>query len=206
MAVEIVKPWVLINEAYFKAYSPIPNTFNIDDIEPYFKPAEKIWVEPVIGTPLYEELLEQVNTNTLTEENSTLLLVIYPYLAFSIVYEALPFLSYHITQVGLTKGKSDNSDSVSINDVNYINTHIRETVEMMKSQLKRFLNEHSDSFPLYHSDNCSCSTEAKCDCDWIIEYYGGGYKYHNWQYFFNKNKPNTRLQAFSTKRRNIDIR
>lgn len=201
---DIVKPWVLINEAYFKEFSPIPNNFNIRDIEPYFKVAEKIWVEPVLGTPLYEELLEQVNENTLTEENSTLLLVLYPYLSFAIVFECLPFLSYHISEVGITKGKSDNSDSISINDVNYINTHIRSQVEVMKTQLKKFLDEHSDNFPLYKPDNCECSNECD-DCDWIIQYYGGGYKNHNWQYFWNKNKPQTRLQCFSTPKQKIDL-
>ena len=200
----IVKPWVLINEAYFKEYSPIPNNYNISDIEPYFKVAEKIWVEPVIGTPLYEELLEQVNTNTLTEENSTLLLVLYPYLSFAIVFECLPFLSYHISEVGITKGKSDNSDSVSINDVNYINTHIRSQVEVMKTQLKKFLDDRSDNFPLYKPDNCDCTNECD-DCQWIIDFYGGGYKNHNWQYFWNKNKPQTRLQCFSTPRKPIDL-
>lgn len=204
MAVEIVKPWVLINEEYFKQYSPVPNNFNINDIEPYFKVAEKIWVEPLLGTPLYEELLEQVNTNTLTEKNSTLLLVLYPYLSFAIVFECLPFLSYHISEVGITKGKSDNSDSVSINDVNYINTHIRTQVEVMKTQLKKFLNDHSDNFPSYVPDTCSCNKECT-ECDWIIEYYGGGYKNHNWQYFWNMNKPNTRLQAFTTRRKPIDL-
>lgn len=205
MAIEVVKPWVLINEEYFKQYSPIPNNYNIKEIEPYFKVAEKLWIEPVLGTPLYEELLEQVNTNTLTEENSTLLLVLYPYLSFSIVFEALPFISYHISEVGITKGKSDNSDSVSINDVNYINTHIRSQVEVMKTQLKKFLNEHSDSFPSYVPDTCECTKQCT-ECDWIIEYYGGGYKTHDWRYFMNKNKPNTRLQCFTTKRRTIDIR
>lgn len=201
---DIVKPWVLINEEYFKQYSPIPNNYNISDIEPYFKVAEKIWVEPLIGTPLYESLLEEVNTNNVSPENSTLLLVLYPYLSFAIVFECLPFLSYHISEVGITKGKSDNSDSVSINDVNYINTHIRSQVEVMKSQLKNFLNNHSDSYPLYKPDNCDCSNECD-DCQWIIDYYGGGYKNYSWKALWNKNKPQTRLQCFSTPKRNIDI-
>ena len=205
MATEVIKPGTLINEAYFKQFSPVPDNYNIKDIEPYFKVAEEIWIKPLIGVPLYEELLEEVNTNNVSPENSTLLLVLYPYLSFAIVFECLPFLSYHISEVGITKGKSDNSDSVSINDVNYINAHIREQVEVMKSQLKKFLNEHSDSYPLYKPDNCSCDNSECTDCDWIIQYYGGGYKNHNWQYFWNKNKPNTRLQTFSLPKRNIDL-
>lgn len=193
----------LINESYFKQYSPIPRNFNIEDIRPYFTLAEKIWVEPILGTPLYEELLEQVVDNNVTPENSTLLVMVYPYLSYAIVYEALPFISYHLTEVGITKGKSDNSDSVSINDVNYINTHIRAQVEAMKTLFKKWLNEHSDSYPLFTPDDCVCNTP--CDCDWIAQYYNGGYINHPWRYYANKNRPNTRLQCYTTKRPNIDI-
>ena len=53
MTTEVIKPWTLINEAYFKQYSPVPDNYNIKDIEPYFKVAEEIWVKPLIGVPMY---------------------------------------------------------------------------------------------------------------------------------------------------------
>ena len=74
-----------------------------------------------------------------------------------------------------------------------------------ESECKKWLDEHSDSYPLYKPDNCSCDNSECTDCDWIIEYYGGGYKNHNWQYFWNRNKPQTRLQTFSTPRKPIDL-
>lgn len=199
----------IINEEYFKQYSPIPDNYNIKEIKPFFKVAEQLWVMPLLGQALYDELLEQVCANDVTPENSTLLLVVYPYLSFAICYEALPFISYHFSQVGVTKGKSDNSDSVSINDVNFISTQLRSQVETMKGQLKDFLNNHKDIYPLYKSDDCECSSQNVCeDCGWIADYYGNGR--YDWQYFralyeANKNKPNPRLQVYTTRRINIDI-
>lgn len=198
----------IINEEYFKQYSPIPDNYNIKEIKPFFKVAEQLWVMPLLGQALYDELLEQVCTNDVTPENSTLLLVVYPYLSFAICYEALPFISYHFSQVGVTKGKSDNSDSVSINDVNFISTQLRSQVETMKGQLKDFLNNHKDIYPLYKSDDCECSSQNVCeDCGWIADYYGSGR--YDWQYFralyeANRNKPNPRLQVYTTRRINID--
>ena len=205
MATEVIKPWTLINEAYFKQYSPIPDNYNIKDIEPYFKVAEEIWIKPLIGVPLYDELLEEVNTNNVSPENSTLLLMLYPYLAFAITHEALPFISYHLSEVGLTVGHSDNSTAAPVSGINLISTRLRSTLETLKSNFKKWLDDHSDSYPLYKPDNCSCDNSECTDCDWIIQYYGGGYKNHNWQYFWNKNKPNTRLQTFSLPKRNIDL-
>lgn len=199
----------IINEEYFKQYSPIPDNYNIKEIKPFFKVAEQLWVMPLLGQALYDELLEQVCANDVTPENSTLLLVVYPYLSFAICYEALPFISYHFSQVGVTKGKSDNSDSVSINDVNFISTQLRSQVETMKGQLKDFLNNHKDIYPLYKSDDCECSSQNVCeDCGWIADYYGSGR--YDWQYFralyeANKNRPNPRLQVYTTRRINIDI-
>lgn len=199
----------IINEEYFKQYSPIPDNYNIKEIKPFFKVAEQLWVMPLLGQALYDELLEQVCANDVTPENSTLLLVVYPYLSFAICYEALPFISYHFSQVGVTKGKSDNSDSVSINDVNFISTQLRSQVETMKGQLKDFLNNHKDIYPLYKSDDCECSSQNVCeDCGWIADYYGSGR--YDWQYFralyeANRNKPNPRLQVYTTRRINIDM-
>ena len=202
---EVIKPWTLINENYFKTYSPVPDNYNVKDIEPYFKVAEEIWIKPLIGVPLYDELLEEVNTNNVSPENSTLLLMLYPYLAFAITHEALPFISYHLSEVGLTVGHSDNSTAAPVSEINLISTRLRSTLETLKSNFKKWLDDHSDSYPLYKPDNCSGDNSECTDCDWIIQYYGGGYKNHNWQYFWNKNKPQTRLQCFSTPRKPIDL-
>ena len=202
---EILSQWTVLTEEYLKANAPISININLKQIKPYISIAEKIWLEPVIGTPLFEELLEQVNTNTLTEENSTLYLMLAPYISFAVIYESAPFLMYHFSDVGVTRGKSDNSDSITINEANFISTRLRSTLETLKSNFKKWMDGHSDNYPLYKPDNCSCDNSECTDCDWIIQYYGGGYKNHNWQYFWKRNTPNTRLQTFSLPKRNIDL-
>ena len=200
----IITPWVLMRDDYFVEYSPLPKNYNLSEIRPYYKISDDLWIKPILGLPLFEELLEQVNTNTLTPENSTLYLMLLPYLAFAVTQEALPFIAYHFSETGITKGFSDNSTSVSINDVNFINTRLRSSLETLKVGFKKWLNEHSDNYPLYKPDICDCSNECD-DCQWIIDYYGGGYKNYSWKALWKKNKPNTRLQCFSTPRKPIDL-
>ena len=36
---EIVRPYTIINEAYFKAYCPVPMNFNMEEILPFFNVA-----------------------------------------------------------------------------------------------------------------------------------------------------------------------
>ena len=210
---DIVEVQTLITEDYFKTYSPISDNYNIKDIKPYFHVAEKLWIEPIIGTPLYEELLDEVEKNEVTPENATLLLNIYPLLAFAIVYESLPFVGYHLSQVGITKGKSENSEPVSINDVNYISTQLRNQCETMKKLLKKFLDENAEHYPLYYADNTvDCNCDNDCEWDWIYHYYTDGtYDKYQWQrnvaeHRMRKFKPNSYNQLYSTRRYNMNLK
>lgn len=210
---DIVEVQTLITEEYFKTYSPISDNYNIKDIKPYFHVAEKLWIEPIIGTPLYEELLDEVEKDEVTPENATLLLNIYPLLAFAIVYESLPFVGYHLSQVGITKGKSENSEPVSINDVNYISTQLRNQCETMKKLLKKFLDENAEHYPLYYADNnAECNCDDECGWDWIYHYYTDGtYDKYAWQrsvaeHRMRKFKPNSYNQLYTTRRYNMNLK
>ena len=213
MADKLVKVQTLITEEYFKTYSPIPDNYNIKEIKPYFHVAEKLWIEPIIGMPLYEELLDEVEKDEVTPENATLLLNIYPLLAFAITYESLPFVGYHLSQVGITKGKSEISEPVSINDVNYISTQLRNQCETMKKLLKKFLDENAEHYPLYYADNnAECNCDDECGWDWIYHYYTDGtYDKYQWQrsvaeHRMRKFKPNSYNQLYSTRRYNMNLK
>ena len=150
---------MIINEKYFKKYSPIPVNYNMTEIKNYIPVAEKIWLIPVIGYDLYDELDDQVQKNEVSDENATLLTEggLWQYLAFATVYEALPMIWSHISEVGVTKGKSDNSESLDLKDMTYVAQHLRNQVEVLKDQLKRWLCEHSDTFPTLDCCGCGCS-------------------------------------------------
>lgn len=150
---------MIINEKYLKQYSPIPLNYNISEVKNYIGVAEKIWVKPIIGDDLFDEIEEQVANNEVSEENATLLTEggLWQYLSFATVYEALPIIWGHISEVGITKGKSDNSDSLSLKDITYMQQHLRSQVEVLKDQLKKWLCEHRTSFPLLNVCACGCS-------------------------------------------------
>ena len=139
----------LINGEYLKQYSILPRNYDLTEIDNFIPIAESVHIEPIIGKALYEELLDQVQNNNLTNENSTLLLEIYKVEGIAVVYEALPFLYANITSVGITKGKSDNSDSIDNKDITYLNTHLKSQLDFAKRKLKEFLDDNSNHFPKY---------------------------------------------------------
>lgn len=150
---------MIINSKYLKQYSPIPYNFDTTEVKNYIETAERIWVRPLIGTDLYDELTKQVEGNEVSQENATLLTTggLWRYLSYAVTYEALPFLWTHISNVGITLGKSDNSDSVTLKDLTYVQSHLRSQVEVLKEQLIEWMDDHYESFPLYHPTNCNCT-------------------------------------------------
>ena len=171
----------VINDKYLREFSPIPLNFNLKEIHNYIKYSEVIWLKPLIGDDLYDELVEQVANNSLTQENSTLLVeAIWPYLGFCVVYESLPFIWSHVSEVGITKGKSDNSDSLELKDLTLLQNHLRAQVEARKDYLKKWLCERNEYFPTLDCCSCGCSC---CNDN------------------ANLNKPNPMFELYSPKRR-----
>lgn len=176
----------IINEKYFKEYSPIPINYNMAEIKNYISVSERIWVKPLIGDDLFDEIQEEVDNNTVSQENATLLTDggLWQYLAFATVYEALPMIWSHISEVGVTKGKSDNSDSLDLKDMTYVSQHLRNQVEVLKDQVKKFICDHREYYPL--ADVCACGCEC-CDKPKL-------------------NRPNPNQELYSTLGKNTDLK
>lgn len=152
---------MIINKKYLGMYSPLPQLGNYDfsEIMNYVPVAQEIWLRPLIGDAFLDELEYQVKNNQVSEENSTLLTEggLYRYLAYATCLEGLAFIWAHFSQTGISLGKSDNSDSITLKDLTYIESHLRRQVEFLKDSLIKWLDCHCDSFPLYHSTcNSSC--------------------------------------------------
>lgn len=156
---------ILFNEALLKEFSPIPLNYSVQELKNFIKLSETIWLKPILSEEWYDELLEQVSTNTLTDENATALVeAIYPYLGFCVVLESLPSMWLHISEISITKGKSDNSDPATQKEMSYYQDHIRRQVEARKDYLIQWLCERSESYPLFDTSICNCGCNANTCC------------------------------------------
>lgn len=158
---DIKRTKTLINKEYLREYSLFPKNYDLTEVENFIPIAEQIHIVPILGIPLYEELIEQVSTNTLTEANSTLLIEIYKVEGIAVFYESMPFVWSHVSQVGITKGKSDNSDSIDNKDITYLSTDIKSKLNYLKEYLIGWLNDYSDNFPLYSRPDTECAPITK---------------------------------------------
>ena len=180
---------MIINKKFFAEYSPIGKNYDYSEIMLYVPVATEIWLRPILGDKLLNEIEEQIKTNTVSDANATLLTTgnVWQYLCYATCYEGLPFLWTNISEVGITLGHSDNSDSVSLKDMTYIQQHLRNQVEARKDFAIHWINDHIQHFPLI----CQCKG---CDCSCCQDNNA------------KLNKPNPQAQIWSTNRKCTDLK
>ena len=177
---------MIINKKFLAQYSPLPINYDFSEIMNYVPIAEEIWIKPILGEQFMDELEEQVANNTVSDENATLLTKggLYRYLAYATCLEGLSFIWVHFSQTGISLGKSDNSDSITLKDLTYVESALRRQVEFLKDSVIKWLDEHYEVFPLYTPINC-----GNCCCS------GKGL-----------NPPNSLYELYSTPRKCTDLR
>lgn len=178
----------IINKALLAKYSPLPINYDYAEVMNYVPVAQEIWIRPLIGSELLDEIEEQVDENNLSEENQALMTegFLLQYLAYATCLEGLPFIWANFCEQGITLGESDNSKSVTLKDLAYIDNHLRRQVEFLKDSVKKYICEHSDYFP--SADFCSCGCS-------ICEDNKG-----------KLNKPNPMKQLYSTRRKFTNLK
>lgn len=159
---------MIINKTYLKQYSLFPKNYDLTEVMGFLDVTEALFVRPLLGTSLYDEIVEQVKDDDISENNATLLTEggLWQYLGAAFSLQTLPFAYAHVSQVGVTKGKSENSDSVELKDVTYLTSHLRATMEELKRFTFKWLSEHMGSFPTWNPDEefCGCKKPMSC-CD-----------------------------------------
>lgn len=177
---------MIINKELLKKFGIWPRNYDLTEVMTYVDISEKIWIVKTIGYAQYNELQQQVKDNDLTPENATLLVeAIYPYLAMAVAYESCPISWAHLSEIGWTKGHSENSESLSLKDMTYISSHIRRQLEARKDYAIQWIGDHIEYYPLIaQCINCDCSC---CQDNAKL------------------NKPNPQEQIWSTKRKNTNL-
>lgn len=177
----------IINKKLLAQYSPLPINYDFSEIMNYVPVAQLIWVRPLIGNELMDELEQQVEDNELTPENQALMTegMLLQFLSYATCLEGLPFIWSRFNEIGITKAKTDTAENISLKDLTYIQQHLRNQTEYLKETVKKYICEHIEYFP--SADCCACG----CSC-------------------CNQGKPltspNPNYQIWSTFRRRTDLK
>lgn len=156
---------------------------NVDDtlITPVILDCQDMYIQPIIGTSLYNELKDQITNDTVTVLNTTLLAsYVIPCLISYVKYESVTELNFKFTNKNVSKKSSDNSEPLSTDDSIFLMNKLKDKAEWRAQRITHYLTEYSNSYPLYLNggsgldiiqpslSNYTCGLvldDTECGCD-----------------------------------------
>jgi hypothetical protein len=139
ISIEVIKDQSVINE-------------NVDSklLQPTLIMVQDIYLKQVIGKDLYAELITQVNAESVSALNTTLLTdYIQPYLINKVVSELVIDVNYKIKNKALMVGSSDNGQPLDTSGMSIIQTKYRNIAENYRVNLVDYLLDNYTDYPLF---------------------------------------------------------
>lgn len=159
----------LITEQEVKNWTDIPNSVMSKMFSSCITIAQDLYIRTSLGEDLYVELLGQVENDTLTALNTTLLngndrlfRGLKPALAWWTAYEIYPYLHSFISPTGIQQKSTEDAVSISSTQLEIRKNHAKKRAEYYLDQLICYLRENDTDYPLFR-DGDDCCTNLRYD-------------------------------------------
>jgi hypothetical protein len=144
-----------ISTDYLYKNTIIDDNVDADLLNKFIVESQDINIQQVLGNALYQKLMDDIVTST-TPSGSYLTLLtnfIQKCQAEWVVYHALPFINYRLTNKSVAKKDSEYSDASDLDEVKYLRQSVRDKAEFYSKMLSDYLCKNESLFPEYTSDN-----------------------------------------------------
>lgn len=121
----------------------------------YIKIAQDIHIQNFLGTDLYNKISADIVADTLTGDYLSLVTDhVKPMLIHWAMVEFLPFSAYTIANKGVYKNTSENADSVTKEEVDFLVEKERKTAQYYTDRFINYMSFNASSkFPEYYTNN-----------------------------------------------------
>ena len=133
--------------------SIIDGNVDTDKFIQFIKVAQEIEIRNYLGTKLYEKLQADIAGSGVTGNYQTLLnKYVQPMLIWYAQAEYIPYAAYQIKNGGVFKHTSENAETVSRSEVDYLVNKARNTAEYYTQRFLDYINNNSKLFPEYNQN------------------------------------------------------
>jgi len=143
---------LFVSEERMKKYTSLDENIRVEDITTHILNAQAIYIQPILGTKLYNKIKNGIKEETLTPDEEELL---QEYIAKTLMhyslYLMLPFIKYRIVAKGVLNGASEETESTNLDELQYLRQSIKDTAEFYAQRLVEYLIDYSTNFPEYIS-------------------------------------------------------
>ena len=143
---------LLISENYLKEYTNINKNVDMTILTPILQEVQDFYIIPLLGSNLYNEVLGQVTTSTVTALNQTLLDLVVPCMLHYAKMEAMPDMKYRLMNKGVMIKNSENSSAADLSEIQFLMDRSKNKAEIYAQRVTNYLNRYVSSYPLYISN------------------------------------------------------
>jgi len=137
-----------------KKNTPIQQNVDDDLLNPYIFKAQETHIQQILGTNLYDKVMNDVVANSINGYYKILLDdYITPCLIEWAFYEALPFISLKITNKSIGRGNAEFLNEGDLNDLKYLRQTVRDLAEFYGQRIIGYLKQYSNNFPEYTTNS-----------------------------------------------------
>jgi len=166
---------LMISERTIKETSFIDENVDVNLIRTTIKTAQDIYITPILGTALYNEVLNQIDTNTLTTANTTLL---DKYISLALLwwtlFEGVDVFTYKFRNKGILKETSEVSQTIGVDEVKRLMDSFRNKAEYYSERVTKFLYENQTTYPLINDAGSGVDTIHPNATNYNTGWYLGG--------------------------------
>ncbi len=144
---------LFISEERLKDSTAINLNVDVNLLLPYVKQAQKLYVEPKLGTDLTNKLKTEITAGTLAGNYKTLvddyIAEMLPNWAF---YHAIPFLRFKIENGNIYSKTSETGTALTTAEAQHLREEVRNTSEYYTERLIEYITNNTGLFPEYNTN------------------------------------------------------
>ena len=144
---------IMMGENYLKQASIINDNADMKVITPTIEDVQRLYIEDLLGTQLYDSILSQISTSTVSALNQTLLdSYVLPCMKFYVLCECTPAFKWRYMNKGVMIKSSENSQSTDTQEILYLMDKWKNNAEKLAQKCTAYLCAKSALYPLYNSN------------------------------------------------------
>lgn len=156
---------LFFNEAYFYENSSVDENVNYDVIRPVIWNCQELYIQDILGSPLYDALKAEITTNggTLTTARFITLVDSYvsPCLLNYTLMEAQVTMLYKFRNQSVLTERTDFGDPVDFTTHKYLTDKFQIKAEQYAEKIERYLCANTSTFPEYTTYTSSDEVRAQ---------------------------------------------
>jgi hypothetical protein len=140
----------LIPITYIKEYSIIDDNVDEKIIKTSILDAQEQLLEPILGTSLYDKLIDDTAAKTLVSDYQNLIVEkIWPYMLHAVAYKVALNLIYRISNTSVVKNSNEVSTAISLQELNVMRQERENAMRHAEDKLRLYLKNNTTKFPEY---------------------------------------------------------